>query len=289
MRLRTIITLATIILLAGEPAWLFAQGANRAHHAWGRCKVGAWKEVRQLIETLDEKGSILNSSSMETKTTLEDVSDNDYTLRIELTVEVAGKRITKAPQVIRQGYNGESEGQKVTSKVLGKSDVTINGHTFASEVREVVVNGGDTKRTSMVHFSDKVAPFILKRETRSTDAEGKATNSQTQVEVLAVDMPFNVLSEVKNASLVKVLQKQPKTTSLTLEFHCDAVPGGVFAHTMREDDESGRTIRRGTLELIDYGTGIGDAEDDNKLGRRRLFHRNRGRNGAVPANGTRLE
>ena len=191
--------------------------------------------------------------------------------------------------MIKQGYNGESEGQKVTSKRVGDGSVTINGHTFASEVREVLVNGGDTKRFSTVHFSDKVAPYVLKRESRFTDAEGKVTNLQTQVEVLAVDMPYNVLSEVKNAALVKVLQKLPKSRSLTLEYHCDAVPGAVVAHSTREDDESGRTIRRGTLELIDYGTGIGNAEDDNKLGRRRLFHRNRGRNGAVPTNGTWLE
>jgi hypothetical protein len=278
--IRYLLMLALVVLAATEPPALHAQ-TMRHRHAWGRCQPGSWKQVRVQTETLDDKGQVTGTSVTETLTTLEAVTDQDFTLRIEVTVDVGGKRFAAQPQIARQGFNGESEGQKVAVRKVGDGGVTVNGRVIPCETREVVVNGGDTKRVSFVHLSDKIAPYVLKRDTTVTDAAGKATNYQTQVEVVALDMPYKVLQDVKSTSFVKTVHRQPVGNAVTIEVHCDDVPGGVVAHTSREDNDKGQTTRRSTLELVDYGQGNGE-NDPNALGRRRLFQRNRGRISTQP-------
>ena len=100
--------------------------------------------------------------------------------------------------------------------------------------------------------------------------------SNTTVEVLSLEMPFKVGAEIKNVAWVRTVQTQAKGgTKVTLEATCHEVPGGVVYHTERETNETGRTVSRSILELIDYGTG---GDTDELMGRRRLFHnRNRTR------------
>lgn len=244
----------------------------RQKHPWGRFKPGAWKQVRVETQTLDEKGQVTGSTTTETLTILEDVSEHDFTLRIEVTVDAAGKRFSSQPQMVKQGFHGELDGQKIQARKVGDGNITINGRAIPCETREVVVNGGETRRVSTVQLADRVFPFVLKRDTVGTDAEGKVTNYQTTMEVVVLDVPVKVLTDLKNASFIKTIHKQPKGSSVTLEVHCDDVPGGVVSHTTREDDERGRTTRRSTLELIDYGTSQ-TIDEPNQPPRRRLINR----------------
>lgn len=254
-----------------------APDAARTRHSWGRFKPGAWKQVRVETDTFDEKGQFTGKSVTETLTTLEAVTDRDFTLRVEVTVDVAGKRFSSQPQVIRQGYYGEAEGQKVQVRKVGEGNLTLSGRVIPCEVREVVINGGEAKRVTTVHYSDRIAPFFLKRESVTTDAEGKPANYQSQSEVVMLDMPCKIFDETKNVFHVKTVQKQPKATVTTLEVQCESVPGGVISHSLREEDDKGRTLRRSTLELIDFGYGSPN-DDPSALTRRpRLFQRNRSR------------
>ncbi len=268
-----------ILLLAGSLLLADSTSAQcvvpREHHPWGRFGLGSWKQVRVLTETLDSSGNVVNTTTTETKTTLIDVDDQSYTLELEVTVEVAGKRFSAQPQIVRQGFNGQSDGYAVTYKSIGPGIVTIDGQRIPSEVRQITINGGDSKRVSTVYYSDQVDPYVLKRDTTSTDAAGQVTQFQTQVDVMAVNMPYKVLTEIKTASHVKTIHKREKGSTITLEVHCADVPGGVVSHSSKELDETGHLIRRSTLELIDYA-GFDDAEDP-EVGRRRLFNRLRSR------------
>ena len=101
------------------------------------------------------------------------------------------------------------------------------------------------------------------------------------VEVVAVDMPEKVLTEVKSAAHVKTLETyrngngKVTLSKVTLEVHCDSVPGGVVSHTSRQIDNEDK-VTRSTLELIDY-EAIMKAPDGKEppAGRRRLFQRRR--------------
>jgi hypothetical protein len=275
--IRGICLLAGSLLLAYAPLGAMAADCivPREHHPWGRFGLGSWKQVRVLTETLDKNGTVVNSTTTETKTTLMDVDNESYTLEIEVTVEVAGKRFNAQPQIVRQGFNGQTEGQVVNFKTVGPGVITIDGQKIPSEVRQITINGGDTKRVSTVHYSDQVDPYVLKRDTTSTDAAGDVTQFQTQVEVIAVNMPYKVLTELKTTSHVKTVHKRDKGSTITLEVQCAAVPGGVVLHSSKELDETGQLVRRSTLELIDYAAF--DPAEDPEEGRRRLFNRLRAR------------
>ena len=82
-------------------------GVGKAHHPWGQFKPGAWKVVRVVAESLDEKGVVTSTSSTETKTTLLKVEKDGITLGIEVEVEVAGKIFRPEPRTVKQSFYGE--------------------------------------------------------------------------------------------------------------------------------------------------------------------------------------
>jgi hypothetical protein len=205
-----------------------------------------------LTETLNPTAKVETISSTETKTTLVNVEDNRCTLNVETTVEVAGKRFPSEPKTVTQGLNGEVAGQTVTAKAAGEGEIMINGRRYATQTRQIVIQGEGTTRTNTIHFSGEVAPFVLKRETKATDATGESLYD-SNVEVVAVNMPFKVINRIKPVSIVKTVRRQRDGSStVAIEFFCAAVPGGVVSHSLKELDASGNVVRRKTLELIAY-------------------------------------
>jgi hypothetical protein len=269
--------IATFIVLCGvAQSPLSADETSRARHQWGRFSPGAWKRVRIQTETMDERGNVASSSTTESFTTLTDVNDDDYTLRIEVQVDVKGKRFSAQPQMIRQGYFGETDGQTVMVRKLGPASVLIGGQTIPCETQEVTIQAPNLRRQMTMQVSER-APFaVLKRDCRATDAEGKQVNYTTAVEVFALQMPQKVLSEIRDTSYVKTVHKQGKNTTITIELECLEVPGGVIAHSLREEDDKGRILRKSTLELVDFGPGSGNAEETTAA-HRRIFNRGRTR------------
>lgn len=283
-RVRTLTALLAALLLILEPPLAPSQevASPRVGHPWGRFKPGAWKHVRILKETLDEKGAVVSASTTDTRTTLEKAGDSDYTLMAEVTIEVAGKRYPTQPQVVSQGYFGEAAGQTVTLKKSGNAEITILGKAIPCEVRSFAIQSDGFGRTTTAHFSEKTVPQILKSQTTTTQADGKTIVSNTTVEVLGLDMPYKVGADIKSIAWVRTIQTQAKGgAKVTLEATCADVPGGVVYHTERETNEAGKTVSRSILELVDYGTPSDGAEE--LMGRRRLFHnRNRTRGVETP-------
>jgi hypothetical protein len=265
--------LTAVLLWAagGAVAWAQSPAFPPDHHPWGRFPLGSWKLVRVTSETLDAQGHVTNVTTTETKTTLVASDLNSYTLRVDVTVEVAGRRFASAPQTVKHGYYGESPGQTVSVKELGNSQLTLDGRMVACELRQAVVETEGVKRVSMIHYSDTVPPYQLRRE---TTAEGASEDKRasTLVEIVALDLPQRVVDEVKQATYVKTTNKQAQGTKVTLEVQCDDVPGGVVSHWSSETDAASKVVRRSTLELVDYE--ITEAKKGEiSYGRRRGFHR----------------
>lgn len=270
--------LTGLALLAGSA---FAQTTtlSRERHAWGRFPVNSWTKVRRVTDELDEKGVVTGSTTTETKSTLLEVTEKAFVLQTEVTVEVAGKRFTAQPKSATMGYSGESNGDNIAFKKIGQEALDVGGAKTPCDVLEGTFGEGAAKMISTLHFSDRVAPFVLRRETKpAAGTPAQAARNQMTVDVIAVDMPFKVLAEYKNVAYVRTLQRQPKVTTFTLEIYCAEVPGGVVAHTSKELDATGRQIRRSTLELLDYGIG----DDPDSSGLRRIFHHTRTRRTGVP-------
>jgi hypothetical protein len=245
-------TTAILLVAALAPALLAADRLSfpQEHHPWGHFPVGSRKTVRTTSEALDDKGHVVSVTSTDTTTTLIAADGASYTLQTNAIVDVAGRRISAAPQITRHGYYGEAPGQPLETSRASDTSVTIDGRTIPCEVRQVVLNSNSGKLVSTLFYSHEHSPFVLRRETTVESAEEKRNSSL--VEVVALDLPQRVRGELKQASYVKTTQTLPQSTKVTLEVHCEEVPGGVAAHWASETDDTGRVLRRSTLELVDY-------------------------------------
>ena len=222
-------------------------GISRKHDPWGRFEPGAWKLVRVVTETLDEKGLVVSTSNKETTSILTAVGKDGVTLEVQTTVEVAGKRFDAEPQVVKLGFHGEilAKDLKVQPPVEGSA--TVEGRKIPCRVYALESAGPTSKSVTKVYYSDSVAPYVLRRESLTTDSGGETTLSETTVEVEARDMPWKLLNHRKPATMIKTTQKHAKGTIVTWEIASPEVPGGVFAHTSKETDKNGRVTRRSTL------------------------------------------
>lgn len=258
-----------------------AQGVTipREHHAWARFTPGSWSKVRKWTEELDEQGKVKSASTTETKTTLIGIDESCCTLQMEVTVEVAGKRFVAQPRQVRVGFDGGTNGTRTEFRKAGEVSADLGGKAITCAILENTLANGDSRVVSRLHYSGSVPPFILRRETVTTSADGRQILEQTTMDAVAVEMPQKVLTELLSASHVRTVQKQPNTSTFTLEVVCLNVPGGVVAHTSKELNPSGNLVRRSTLELLDYGVA-GPAEAAR---RGYLFRHTRLRRTQIPA------
>jgi hypothetical protein len=228
-------------------------------HPWGRFEPGTWKLVRVVTETLDEQGLVVSTSTTDTKTTLLEIGNNSVTLEVEACMEVAGKRFQVEPQTIKQGFHGETTGSDLKPKQPVDGQFEIEGRKIPCKIQQFAMVGPNGKTSLTLHYSSSVPPNVLKRECVVTDADGKNTVSETDTDVLVLDMPVRVIDDLRGGSYVRTVHKNGKTTVTTLAVVVSDVPGGVVCHSSKEIDKDGRLVRRSTLELVDYS---GDPDKD---------------------------
>jgi len=255
---------ACAIARADAPQATQTELTPRDLHVWGRFDPGTWKRVRIFTETLNDKGAVVDTTITETKTTLVRADAGRLALRIEATVDVGGRRFESPPQTVEYGYYGEPPGQKSEAKFVGSEQLTIDGRQVPCEIRQVVATTADQKQVTRMYLSNDVEPFVLKRETTLLKVAGKSeTDQETQVEVIALDMPYRVLRDIKPAAYERTIQQSPRGTNITLDVTCVDVPGAIVARTSKEMNSKGQLVRRSTLELVDYH--VVDNDDDGSV------------------------
>lgn len=276
------IALCWILALSGADYAPAARGAEnlgllQQAHAWGRFGKGAWRHVQIVTENFDEQGRLTNSSTTDNRTTVEEVTPERVTLRVEVTMEIAGQRIPSQSQIIKQGYAGESVGQSVSIKPLDPQVVVVDGREIACETEQIEILGGVSKETSLISYSLRSTPSILKRKTTSSDPATAKTTQESVTEVYALDRPFTLLDEVKIRSgyCVRQVQKNEHGTTTTWSDHVPDVPGEVVSESSKKVDTQGRLVRRSTLELVAYGAEGDESSRDLGARRNRRYKRAR--------------
>ena len=246
-------------------------GVPAEHHPWGRFPVGSWKRTRVITEILDPLGNVTSTSLHETTTTLKAADATTYTLLSEVTTESSGKRFVRQPQTIVKGYSGNGLGETVTAKKAEDAEVEINGRKIPCQVRQISIEGMGTKYEGKIYVNPTLSPYVLRKE---GIANGSADGSKTatSVDVIALG-PVRVLADRRNAAFVRTIEKKGDRTITTLETTCDDIPGGEVARSIQEQNAEHKTLRRTTLELVDYSIG-NDVPIENWGGRRRV-HRSR--------------
>jgi hypothetical protein len=269
---RVLFSLVILFVAIGGPAGpatVHAQTTDdvaAANHPWGRFAPGAWKRVRVVTETLDEDAEVASTSVTETKTTLVKVGEESVTLRVEVAVDVAGKRFDNDPQIVKQGFHGELPDRQVKMKEVGHTSLTIGQRKISCDVRQIQMTSDNVRTTTKICTSDQTSPQVLRRETVTNDLKNDVKVSETVMEVLALDMPWKVLAEIKSAAYTRTVSTDSGRTTTTFAVTVEEIPGAVVCHSSKELDANGRVVRRSTLELVDYGLKA-------ESGRMGLFHR----------------
>lgn len=228
-------------------------GVSARHNSWARFQSGAWKLVRVTTETLDDAGHATATSITETRTSLTKVESDCVVLEVEVGVEIAGKQFDGLPQCVKQGFHGELAGVETKFHPSTEAEVTIEDRKIPCRSQQIEISGSSSRTAMKLCYSDSVAPYILRRESKTTDAANNVV-SDTLSEVVALDMPQRVLSEIKSTACIKTVQKNAKGTVTTIAMSSPDVPGGVVYQTTKELDTAGQLVRRSTLELLGYGT-----------------------------------
>ena len=63
--------------------------------------------MRVVTESLNAQGNVESVNTTDIKTTLTQLESSSYTLKVEVTVEVAGRRFAAEPKLVKQGFHGE--------------------------------------------------------------------------------------------------------------------------------------------------------------------------------------
>jgi len=259
--------IAVLLGLSGATLWAQEPSLTRKHHPWGLCAPGAWKLVRVTTKSLDDKGMPLQVCSTETRTTLTELADDGVTLEVSVIVDFGGRRFDSQPQVLRQAFHGAPAGENVAVRDVGPGTVQIEGQKVPCRVVEIESSTAAGKTLTTVYCSDAVAPYVLKRHSVTTDPTGKTTLSETDVDVLSLNMPCEVLGELRAGAEVRTVHKHAGGTTTTVAFLVPEVPGGIVSHSSKECDKSGRLIRLSVLKLVGYGEA--DEERIGVFGRKR--------------------
>jgi hypothetical protein len=240
-------------------------------HPWGHFKPGAWKLYRVVTETFDEHGAVVNTSVTYSKTTLKSAEErNCVALEIEAVVEVAGKTLDTAPKMVKQGLHGTSPEEAGNVKKLPTAELVIEGRKIPCEVEQVESSDSSGRTITKTWYSQAVAPYVLRRESKTTDLEGKTVTGETVLEVTSLQARCEWLPRGANGARVTVVSTHSKGKTITKAITSTEVPGGVVCHTADELDRDGHLIRRSTLSLIDYGA-------ESRRDRSGLFSRIRNR------------
>jgi hypothetical protein len=242
---------------------------------WTRFGVGSWKLVRLYTETVDGDGLVESTSTQEVRLTFDKLEETRYVLKVEVTVEAAGKRFEAVTKYMRRGFHGETNGQHAQVRRKGDAAVEVAGRKIPTEVHEVIVQGKDLRRTQNVFYSPTVPPFVLQRDAVVTDRESKVESYKVNSKVIAIEMPYKVLSQTKTTSFLHTVQEMASgEETITFEVYCPDIPGGVISHSAKSLDRNGQVIQRSTLELLDYEAPA-RARTSQVNGRRRFFVRGR--------------
>ncbi len=223
------------------------------HHPWGRFRAGAWRQACVVTEKLDEKGAVTSTSCTETTTTLTKVDDAGVTLQIAVHLEVDGNRFGADPETAEQGFHGATGNGDLKIGEPKDGQVTIEGQTIPCKAFRLESSKPASKTVTTIYYSATVSPYVLKRESRTTDPEGKIVLSTTRVETKALQMRHRALGERRRGALVKAVHEHADGRIVTWAFTSEDVPGGIIWQNLTELDKKGRPVRRSDLELVQYG------------------------------------
>ncbi len=223
----------------------------------GRFRPGSWKKVRLITETLDDQGKVVSTSVARTRTTLTSLDDRHVTLNVEATVEVAGKEVPRrvANRHARMARDPASRDSTISDQ--GEESVTIGKVAIPCRIEQAENETAAGHVVTKTWYSDRVSPYVLRRESTTYEPDTEKVLSQTRVEVVAPPRSMRLLRRQRQAAELRVVHTHAGGTTRSRLWSSLEVPGGVVAQDSEEFDAEGRLARRSKLELVGFAAEFG--------------------------------
>ncbi|PQO34298.1 hypothetical protein DTL21_12255 [Bremerella cremea] len=242
-----------LLLLLLLPSWVAAQEllVPPEHHEWASFPEGSWKQIKQVTETFKD-GELVSSMTTTLTIRLKEVGRDYIVLEREAKSEVSGQVFEKPIREFRSGINGQTGTQRVRITPGGEQKLSILGKPFKCEVRQMEVLGEPTRVTGKVFYNADTPPYILRREHTFTPAGADAPDKQMVSEVIALDKPYPVLTEIKTVAFIVQKTTSTDETTETVEAQCADVPGFVVGTWMTAYGADGKLKSKTTVQLLNY-------------------------------------
>ena len=225
----------------------------RLRDCWSRFPAGAWSRVRVTKQVFNAQNQLSPIRARETLSTLTQVDEDGYELRLDVDVKVGDRVFDTPSQSLKRGRVRQTQGETYRIAIQGSANLIIDGKTIPTTVYQIVYGEGESQRVSKIHYSSVICPFVLRQEShRGGDVDG---SPETTVEVIALDMPYFVLNESKTVAYVKTTKKQDERLTVTYEVHCADIPGGLVSHSSITRNTDGKLLERSSLTLLEYNAG----------------------------------
>ena len=221
------------------------------HHEWASFPEGSWKQIKQVTETFKD-GELVSSMTTTMTIRLKEVGKDYIVLEREAKSEVSGQVFEKPIREFRSGINGQSGAQRVRITPVGEQKISILGKPYKCSVRQMEVLNEPTKIVGKVFYNPDTRPYILRREHTFTPAGAETPQKQMVAEVIALDKPYPVLTEIKSVAFIVQKTTSPDETTETVEAQCTEVPGFVVGTWMTAYDAEGKLKSKTTVQLLNY-------------------------------------
>lgn len=250
----------TLLLVPPVPRAAAEELLHREQHAWGKFQPGSWSRVRLVTQSMGANGQVHEETVSHTTTTLESVTEQRVTLRVESVVEVGGRVFEARPQVVTKNWLGRAHASVSVEDAEEDEVLMIGGQSLPTAIYPVTAHDEAMQCEHRLWFHGQQWPYILKREWECRSPENNELLFHARMDTLSLAMPYQVLGETRNVAHVQTVQTWPNGRRMvTIEVHCPDVPGGLVSHTMKQTDKRGHVVRRSVLELVGYQIVMPDA------------------------------
>ena len=233
-------------------------------HAWANFQPGAWREVRITTETFNSRGKVINRSVTTQKEILKAKSEETYSLDLQATVDLIGKRIVGdwKQRVLKLATNraGEITGmQKKENQII-----SYEGEEVECEIWELRYLDDSRQMVDRIVYSPQRYPFVIRRDSKEIQDDSQAQPVEEQVEVIASTIPFVIEGKMTMCCSQRTTRRRAKGNSLRVTFLAPTVPGGEVAAWSSDFDSQRQLTRWSTFELISYGLAISPQLDEER-------------------------
>ena len=254
------------------------RSSAREYRDWQGVGKGSWRKERIVNQTLDKKtGKVIETSVTKTTKTLIAFDEKSVTVQIVSVLGLAGREFVSPPTEVTYYRHGEATDETVVVAELEPQKIKVDDKEFSCHVRQVTINGAEAKQVITSFYADPKKPFLLRRKIEAWDLDNELKYSSHQA-VIGLNMPEQVLGEIKPATHSRTIHTNPKGTTTTFSIRCGNIPGQIVSNSVKETDTSDHVVRRSIMALIQYEvviakptekqTGVGNRLKRNRDQRR---------------------